>query len=61
MWICDLKKAIADVERTHPHTLFEKITACADGGLVFYTTYKTHIKWYPDGRVEERDLTSWRS
>ena len=60
MWLGDLEKAIVDVKKTHPHTLVESVSGNADGGVVFKTTYHTYIKWYPDGRVTERDKEAWR-
>jgi hypothetical protein len=60
MWLGDLEKAIADVKKTHPHTLVEIVCGCADGGVSFKTTYHTYIKWFPDGRVVERDEEAWR-
>lgn len=60
MWLGDLEKAIADVKKTHPYTLIEKITPCADGGISFKTTHHTYIKWFPNGEVRERNEEDWR-
>jgi hypothetical protein len=61
MWLCDLQLAVKAVRAFMPYAVFEKVVPCADGGIAFYTTYESIIKWYTDGRVEERSKTAWRS
>lgn len=61
MWLTDLEMAIAVIKEAYPTTLYTKIVPCYDGGIVFYTTYETHIKWYPDGHIEEHSKHDWRN
>lgn len=62
--MCDLEKAVSKVNeflgnRTYS-VLFESIKPCYDGGIVFKTTCYTYIKWFPDGKVIEREEGAWR-
>lgn len=60
MWLVDLELAVKKVREKFPCSVMEKILPCADGGIAFYTSYFTIIKWFPDGRVEERKTDAWR-
>ena len=62
MWLQDLEKALARLkeERGYNFICVEKITPCADGGIVFKTTYHTYIKWFPNGEIIEREEGDWR-
>lgn len=64
MWLCDLEKAIGRVaEFLKPRacgTLFESIKPSYDGGIVFKTTSRTYIKWFPNGEIRERKEEDWR-
>ena len=53
MWLCDLKRAIADLQELCPYYLFEKIVP-AGSGIAFYTTHHTRILWCKDGHIIER-------
>ena len=61
MWLCDLEVAVKRVREMFPFSILEKITPCADGGIAFYTTYFTIIKWFPNGEVRERKMDAWRN
>ena len=60
MWLQDLEMAVSALRTKFPCSVIEQITPCADGGIAFRTSYYTIIKWYPDGRVEERKTDAWR-
>lgn len=62
MWIYDLELAIVRVKEVMDcnNICFERITPCADGGIVFKTTHFTYIKWFPDGSAVEREEDEWR-
>ena len=64
MWICDLEKALAKVNEflgvKRNFVLFRSIKPCADGGIVFETTFNTYIKWFPNGEIRERNKEDWR-
>lgn len=52
MWLCDLAKAIAILrERGYNETVYEKIVPNSDGGIRFYTTYRTVDVVYPNGLI----------
>lgn len=64
MWLSDLEKAVKAVreflgERV-AYVCFDKVQPCADGGIVFETTYETYIKWFQSGEVIEKSLHAWR-
>lgn len=62
MWLQDLEKALAKMkEEVKDFNLIcvEKIIPCADGGIMFKTSNHTHIKWFPDGRIIERNYARW--
>lgn len=63
MWIYDLELAIARIKEVKDcdNICFERVTPCADGGIVFKTTHFTYIKWFTDGSVIERGEDEWRT
>ena len=60
MWLSDLEKAIEVVKASRENLVIEKIMPCWDGGIVFYTTNHTIIKWFQDGTIIERGREDWR-
>ena len=62
MWLQDLEKALARLKEKFDYNFIcvEKITPCADGGIVFKTTHHTYIKWFPNDEIIERNEGDWR-
>jgi hypothetical protein len=64
MWIKDLETATKAVIEflgdRRAFVCFDKVKPCADGGIVFETTYETYIKWFQNGEVVEKSLQAWR-
>jgi hypothetical protein len=65
MWIADLVKATKAVEdflgENKWFVTINEVKPCADGGVVFYMSDFTHIKWFQDGKITQREFHSWRS
>lgn len=62
MRLQDLEKALAKMkEEVHDFNLIcvDRIIPCADGGIMFKTSNHIHIKWFPDGKIIERDFSKW--
>ena len=60
MWINDLAKAI---EAVRPYALMcciDSVVPCADGGITFYLSDFTIVKWLPNGEVVRKNQGDWR-
>lgn len=44
MWLCDLARAIQELQELCPNYLFEKVVP-AGSGIAFYTTHHTRVLW----------------
>lgn len=60
MWLSDVAKAVEAVKASRENFCIDKILPCWDGGIVFYITHHTVIKWFPDGTIIERGREDWR-
>ena len=52
-------KALRENEETR-YYIFENVTPCFDGGIVFKTTHHTYVKWFPSGEIKENKKDDWR-
>lgn len=58
MWLQDLKNAVVKLQEERPDfktICLKDVRPCADGGIIFRTTYFTYIKVYRNGIIEEYD------
>ena len=53
MWLCDLNRAIQDLQELCPDYLFTKVVP-AGSGIAFYTTHFTRVLWCGGGQIIER-------
>lgn len=64
MWFDDLMIAIDKVYRWLGEdakcVCIDKVTPCADGGVVFLLSDRSRVKWFNDGTVVRREEGSWR-
>lgn len=57
MWLCELAEVVQKVKEVKGGNVVLKKVVPAYDGIVFETTYFTHIKWYRvDGKIEEYSL-----
>lgn len=64
MWFDDLMIAIDRVYRwlgdDAKSVCIDKVTPCADGGIVFMLSDHSRVKWFNNGTVVRREEGSWR-
>lgn len=66
MWLCDLKKAVSKVidflGANAYMVCIDKIIPCADGGIVFYLSDRSMVRWRRDGTiVRKEEGGNWRT
>lgn len=64
MWLCDLEKAIGKVidylGADACMVCIDKVSPCADGGIAFYLSDRSRVKWFQDGAIVRKEEGSWR-
>ena len=64
MWFCDLEKAIGKVidflGANACMVCIDKINPSADGGIVFYLSDRSRVKWFQDGTIVRKEEGDWR-